>query len=74
MITLRISNRVVFVGSRVWFDKIDEYGMDSIFKTNGMGTVFYGKHPLEYGARLKVYVFYPRVEHTISTLSPTSYE
>jgi hypothetical protein len=42
MITLRISNRVVFVGSRVWFDKIDEYGVDSIFKANGMVTVFYG--------------------------------
>ena len=60
MITLRISNRVVFVGSRVWFDKIDEYGVDSIFKANGMVTVFYGKHPVEYGSRRNVYRFYPR--------------
>lgn len=62
MITLIVSfSTCSYHGSRVWFDKIDEYGMDSIFKTNGLGTVFYGKHPLEYGARCKAYVFYPRL-------------
>ena len=60
MIKMDVSYRVDVIGSRVWFSKLDEYGIDSIFKANGMVTVFYGKHPVEYDSRRNVYRFCPR--------------
>lgn len=56
MIKMDVGYRVGVIGSRVWFSQLDEYGTDSIFKTNHYcAHMFYAEHPIEDGARDKVW-------------------
>ena len=57
MIKMDVSGWVDVIGSRVWFSQLDEYGIDSIFKTNQyLAYMFYAEHPIENIARDKVWV------------------
>lgn len=46
-------------GSRIWFNLHDDYGIDSIFKSNANSalTAFYAQHPIQFNGRESVYIF-----------------